>query len=220
MASSTSAYQAPKYDEKKYRKGLDVSYYDKATEAYKQQKEIERQNQLIDAAATKNSALKQAYIQRMQNQRKLNDDLAMSGIRGGATETSNLRLNNQYGQARASANTDFSNSVKSINQSIDQNIADYQSDMDSRKEEYLQNMAQARWQAEREDYTNEVSRQTQYWSNYYVNYYSGKSKKACKNAVDNLQKKLRKEKNPLKQIKLQQAIAGAQARLGVIATSK
>lgn len=215
-----TALQAPDYDEKKYRKGIDTSYYDNAIKTYTNQANTDRATQLGEAQKTQQTNLKNAYINRMQNEQKMNQNLAMSGIRGGMTETANLNLMNQYGQARASANTDYANSVNQINQTFDQNIRDYTNDMNSRAEEYRQNLAQARWQAEREDKTNEVARQTEYWSNYYTNYYSGYSKKDAKKAVKTLEKQLSKTTDPIARIKVEQAIAGAKARLGVIATSK
>ena len=100
-------YVAPQYDEKKYRQGIDTSFYNNAINNYKAQAEQQRATQIGEAQKTQQSALKQAYIQRAQNQQKLNENLARAGIRGGATESANLNLANQYGQARASANTDY-----------------------------------------------------------------------------------------------------------------
>lgn len=205
------------YDENKYRQGIDTSFYTNAVNQYAQEQEANRARQIGEAQKTQQTNLKQAYINRLQNEQKLNKNLAMSGIRGGMTETANLNLANQYGQARAAANTDYANSVNQINQTIDQNVRDYRSDMDSRAEEYRQNLAQARWQAEREDNANEVARQTEYWSNYYTNVYSGFSKADAKKAVKNLEAQLAKTSDPMARIQIEQAIAAARGRLGVIA---
>lgn len=205
------------YDENKYRQGINTSFYDNAVNQYKQQQEANRSTQIKEAGATRDAALKQAYVQNMQNKMALNQNLAQSGIRGGATETSNLRLANQYGAQRSAANTDYSNSVKSINQAIDQNISDYQADMMSRAEEYRQNLAQARWQAEREDATNEQNRLTDYWSNFYQNYYSGYSKADAKKALKTAEANLKKATSEAERIRIQQQIAGIQARRGIIA---
>lgn len=205
------------YDENKYRQGINTSFYDNAVNQYKQQQEANRSTQIKEAGATRDAALKQAYVQNMQNKMALNQNLAQSGIRGGATETSNLRLANQYGAQRSAANTDYSNSVKSINQAIDQNISDYQADMMSRAEEYRQNLAQARWQAEREDATNEQNRLTDYWSNFYQNYYSGYSKADAKKALKSAEAALKKATSEAERIRIQQQIAGIQARRGIIA---
>ena len=205
------------YDENKYRKGIDTSFYNNAVNTYKQQQETNRQQQISDAGQTRDAALRQAYINKMQSQQNLNKNLTQQGIRGGATETSNLRLATAYGNQRAAANSDYANSVTSINRGIDQNIADYTSDMQSRAEEYRQNLAQARWQAEREDATNEQNRLTDYWSNFYQNYYSGYSKKDAKKALKTAEANLAKATSEAERIRIQQQIAGIQARRGVIA---
>ena len=205
------------YDENKYRKGIDTSFYNNAVNTYKQQQETNRQQQISDAGQTRDAALRQAYINKMQSQQNLNKNLTQQGIRGGATETSNLRLATAYGNQRAAANSDYANSVTSINRGIDQNIADYTSDMQSRAEEYRQNLAQARWQAEREDATNEQNRLTDYWSNFYQNYYSGYSKKDAKKALKKAEANLAKATSEAERIRIQQQIAGIQARRGVIA---
>lgn len=205
------------YDENKYRNGINTSYYDDAINTYKKQQEQNRQQQISDAAATRDTALRQAYVNRMQSQMALNKNLAQAGIRGGATETSNLRLATNYGNQRAAANSDYANSVTSINRGIDQNIADYTSDMNSRAEEYRQNLSQAKWQAEREDATNEQNRLTDYWSNYYQNYYSGYSKSDAKKALKTAEAALKNATTEAERIRIQQQIAGIQARRGVIA---
>ena len=210
-------YTAPEYDEKKYRQGIDTSYYDNAKTEFNDQTEQSRATQLGEAQKTQQSALKQAYINRIQDQQKLNRNLAMSGIRGGATETSNLKLANQYGQARANANANYTNSVNTINQNIDQSKFENMQNVNSQAEQYRQNLAQAKWQADREDSANETQRQTEYWSNYYTNFYSGYSKKDANKAVKNLSAQLDKTTDPMTSIQLQQAISGAKARLGVLA---
>ena len=149
-------YQAVDYSDK-YRNGIDTSFFTNAIDTYTQQANKERTQQIGDAQKNRQAALKQAYVTRLQNEQNLNQNLAQAGIRGGATETANLRLANQYGQSRQSANSDYTNSVNSINQNVDRNIMDYTSDMKSRAEEYIQNQANARWQAAREDAQNKYN---------------------------------------------------------------
>jgi hypothetical protein len=210
-------YVAPQYDEKKYRQGIDTSFYNNAINNYKAQAEQQRATQLGEAQKTQQSALKQAYINRLQNQQKLNQNLAQAGIRGGATETANLNLANQYGQARAAANSDYTNSVNQINQSTDRNIFDYRMDMDSRAEEYRQNQANARWQADREDSLNQYNAAQEYWNNYYLDYYSGASKKTVQKALKTAQAEYKKAKTDAERSRILQQIRGIQNRLGVIA---
>ena len=218
MAAPT--YTAPKYDEKKYRKGISTKFYTDAIKAYTKQANTQRATQLGDAKKARDAALKQAYITRVQSGQALNSTLAEAGIRGGATETANLGIANQYGTAVGAANSDYSNSVNSINESINQNIADYTSDMKSRAEEYVQNVAQARWQAAREDSLNAYNSKNEYWNNYYLDKYSGYSKKALKKAEKTIQKKLKKAKTQAEKIRWQQALRGIGNRRGVLANKK
>lgn len=210
-------YVAPEYDEKKYRQGIDTSFYNNAINNYKAQAEKQRATELGEAQKNQQSALKQAYIQRAQNQQRLNQNLAQAGIRGGMTETANLNLANQYGQARQAANADYTNSVNQINQNIDRNIFDYQSDMESRAEEYRQNQANARWQAAREDSLNQWNSTQEYWNNYYMDFYSGYSKKDAKKAYKTAEANYKKATSEAEKQRILQQIRGIKNRLGVIA---
>ena len=211
-------YVAPQYDDS-YRKRIEGQVgkaYDAQKTAYNEQAEKDRALQLGEAQKTQQSALKQAYIQRLQNQQKLNKNLAMSGIRGGATESSNLNLMNQYGQARASANSDYSNSVNQINQSVDRNKFEYGLDIDSRKEEAIQNQANAMWQAAREDSLNMWNSTQDYWNNYYMDFYSGYNKKDAKKAYKTAEANLKKATSDAEKQRILQQIRGIKNRLGVL----
>ena len=212
-----ATYTAPKYDEDKYRQGIDTSFYQNAIDKYKTQAEQQRATQLGEAQKTQQSALKQAYITKLQNEKRVNQNLARAGIRGGMTETANANIMNQYGQARAAANTDYANSVNQINQAIDRNIFDYQSDMESRAEERRQTVADARWAAEREDSLNEYNSAAEYWNNYYMDFYSGYSKKDAQAAIKKVEKKLKNAKTAAEQMRYQQQMRAIRNRLGVIA---
>lgn len=213
-------YVAPAYNENKYRKGISTKFYNNAIKSYTKQANAQRATQLNDAKKARDAALKQAYITRVQSGQALNSTLAEAGIRGGATETANLGIANQYGAAVGAANSDYANSVNSINQSINQNIADYTSDMKSRAEEYVQNVAQARWQAAREDSLNSYNSKNEYWNNYYLDKYSGYSKDALKKAQKTIEKKAKKAKTQGAKIRWQQALRGIGHRKGVIANTK
>lgn len=235
-------YSTPEYNEKKYSKGVDTSFYKNAINSYTAQANKERQTQIGEARKNQTAALKQAYVNRLQNQRNLNLNLAQSGIRGGATESSNIKLANTYGQAVSAANADYANSVNSINQSIDRNIFDYTADMNARAEEYRQNQANARWQAAREDALNRYNAQredrqnqynaqrendlneynsaVEYWSNYYTDRYSYYSEKDAKNALKAAQKAYASAKTDRDKLIQLQKIRGITNRLGVIKSSK
>lgn len=215
-------YVAPKYDENKYRKDLEKSsgakFYDTAISTYAKGARQDANAQIAEAAKTQQSALKQAYINRVQNTNAVNDRLQQAGIRGGMTETANLNIANQYGQARAAANSDYANSVNQINLATNQNIRDYTADMKSRREEFIQNQANARWQADREDSLNQYNSAVEYWNNYYLDLYSGKSKKQAKKLYKEADAKLKSGNlTQAERIRWEQAKRGAGNRLGVIA---
>lgn len=215
-------YTAPKYDDS-YRKLAEKQLggtYDAQKKAYNAQAEKDRATQLGEAQKTQQGALKQAYINRLQNQQKLNQNLAMSGIRGGMTETSNLNLMNQYGQARAAANADYANSVNQINQSVDRNKFEYGLDLDSRKAQAIQDQANAMWQAAREDSLNQYNAQNEFWNNYYADYYSGANKKTAKKALKAAQTAYKNAKTDAERMRILQQIRGITNRQGVIANSK
>ena len=71
-----TTYKSPDYDDKKYRSGVSTDYYTQAVDAYRKQQEQNRATQLAAAQKTQQSALKQAYITRLQNQQKLQQSLA------------------------------------------------------------------------------------------------------------------------------------------------
>lgn len=151
-------YQSDPYNNVKwsntYLDRADTSYYDRAKRAYTDQAEKERASQTDAARKNQDAALKQAYMQRLQNDRSMQEQLTNAGIRGGASESAMMNIANQYGQARNAANTDYANSVNSINQAIDRNIFDYAMNSDAAAQQYRENMAQMLWNADREDYGN------------------------------------------------------------------
>ena len=107
------------YDENKYSTGIDTSYYQNALNEYKAQANKERADQIEAAGKTQLNEQQQAYRQYMQNQNALRNSLAEQGIRGGVSETSNLKLQNQYGNARGEAAARYSSSVRDINRTTD-----------------------------------------------------------------------------------------------------
>ena len=145
------------------------------------------QQQIGEAQKTQQSALKQAYINRLQNQQKLNQNLAMSGIRGGMTETANLNLANQYGQARAAANADYSNSVLGINNATEENKFNNMMQTESARRQYVENREAEDRANAREDQMIAYERRTANLTAQYSKYYS----------VDKLQERLKKTTDPL-----------------------
>lgn len=116
----------------------DTSAYDRLIEEYTKSVRADQAAQTQRAQNEANNQLRNAYVQRVQNQRQLNDRLAMAGIRGGATETSNLRLQNQYGQQVGQINTNLGNTINDINRTANQNILAYNQEMGVKKQQYVE----------------------------------------------------------------------------------
>ena len=117
----------------------DTSYYDKQIKKYNTYADTVAQQQIGDAQKNAQSQLRQAYVQRMQNQQALEQNLAQAGIRGGMTESANLRLANMYGAQRGQINSDLSNSIQSINRSAEENKFNNQMSTESARQQYIEN---------------------------------------------------------------------------------
>ena len=118
-----------------------TTYYDKAISDYTTQANNNAASQKQSVEADKRSQLKQSYVQRMQNQKTLNKNLASQGIRGGASETSNLNLATSYENNRNSINSAAQKSVADINKQTQDNIFNYTQQTNAAKQEYLENRA-------------------------------------------------------------------------------
>lgn len=70
-----------------------------------------------------NKSLQQAYINYMMNKRNLAQNLAASGISGGATESSLANMYNNYGNSRNSINTTLAQNLKDLQNTYENNIA-------------------------------------------------------------------------------------------------
>ena len=122
-------------------KKYDTSYYDKAMKNYATQAQNIANQQTQDANANADAQLRQAYISNMQQQRNLQNSLATAGIRGGATESANLNLANQYANSRGTINSDRANTIKGINSDLQSNIFNYNQAVEENRQQYLQQRA-------------------------------------------------------------------------------
>lgn len=166
----------------------DTSYYDDQIKKYNEYADKVAGQNIAEAQKTQQSALRQAYINRLQSQNKLNQNLAMSGIRGGMTETANLNLANQYGQARQAANANYTNSVNSINQSTEENKFNNMMNTESARRQYLENREAEDRANAREDEQINYERRTANYTAQYSKYFSEKElKKALAKATDPLE---------------------------------
>lgn len=70
-----------------------------------------------------NKSLQQAYINYMMNKRNLAQNLAASGISGGATESSLANMYNNYGNSRNSINTTLAQNLRDLQNTYQNNVA-------------------------------------------------------------------------------------------------
>lgn len=146
---------------------FDANYYQNAIDDYNKKVASDLAQQTQQAEATRQSNLQQSYIQRMQNQNALNNNLAQQGIRGGMSETANLNLMNTYNANRNTINSDYATQVTNLQTNANDNKFNYEQQMKTAQAEYLQNK-----QAEEQQLMND------YYNSRFAKYYSIKELKA------------------------------------------
>ena len=158
---------------KRYMKGADknTAAYDNMSQNYAASVDSNTAAQIADATKSAQGQLRQAYVTRMQDQRNLADNMTRAGIRGGATETANLRLATNYANTRSGIQGQLSNSINEINRTANQNKLAYQQEMDAKKQQYIENRQSEARQAAREDSqqkrTQDIERYTAWASKYF-----------------------------------------------------
>lgn len=70
------------------------------------------------------SSLKQAYINKMMNERNLGQQMSAMGLNGGATETTLARMLNNYGNARNDINTTANRNLSSLEGNYNDNLSE------------------------------------------------------------------------------------------------
>ena len=169
----------------------DTSAYDELIKKYNANVNADVAQQTNTAQANATNQLRQAYINNIQNQKQVAQNLATAGIRGGATESANVKLATAYGNNRASINSDLAGQLSSINQTAMQNKNAYALETDSARRQYIENrQAEDRANA-REDEQIKYQRNTDKFTAKYSKYYSEKElKKALKKAKTSLEKQI------------------------------
>lgn len=77
-------------------------------------------------AAEAEKALQEAYINRMMNERSLQQQLNAQGLNGGATESTIASMLNNYGNSRNNINTAYGNNLAQLEQAYLNNLAQAQ----------------------------------------------------------------------------------------------
>ena len=150
----------------------DTSYYDKAKEDYKKQAEDAAAKRKTDTESDYTARLKAAYIARQQNQQKLNDNLALAGIRGGTTETSNLKLATNYTGTVNSLNSERANALNNIDTETQQNILANDQSVNTAQQQYTENRESEDRANTREDALRTEQQNREDWNNYYSSQYA------------------------------------------------
>lgn len=152
--------------------------YKKLADAYNAQAkadvanmETRRDTDLTKSNAGYDQTAKQNYINYMQAQKKLPSQLNAMGIRGGASESSLIRLGTNYGSNVASNEAARQSAADSIRQAYAQQIADYNKDLNER-------LAQAQATAEQNQINwerEQLEKDLQYFSSAIEGLYNSKS---------------------------------------------
>lgn len=99
-------------------------------EAAKAQKAVYDQNVAKVNDAT-DKALREAYINKMQTQRTMGQQMAAQGLNGGYSETTAAGLQNNYGNARNALETERGNQLNDLNITLQNNLAAARNILDS-----------------------------------------------------------------------------------------
>ena len=167
----------------------DTSYYDNAISQYDAYAEEQAKKKKQEAQTTRDTALRQAYISRLQDQNKIENNLAKAGIRGGATETANLGLATNYGNSRASTNAAYSNAIGTIDSDTEANKLSNKQTVESQRNEYLQNREAEDRANAREDAQNAKNERINYFTAVYSRYNKAKDLKAALKKATTLEEK-------------------------------
>ena len=165
--------------------------YDDLIKRYNKQVDADTAQQIRTARSDADSKLRQAYVQNVQNQRALNHNLAQRGIRGGATQSAQLNLMNQYGANRNAINSDLSNTINAANQNAQSNKNAYALETESARSQYLENREAEDRANAREDAQINYDRQTQMLTAQYSTMYDKKKlQKALESATSDLERQI------------------------------
>ena len=116
----------------------DTSRYDALYTDFEKKQREDAAKQKTRTEQQFNDELRQAYISRMQEQRSLNENMSNAGIRGGATETANLKLGVNYQNARNDLNKQKTQALQDIEDNANSNIFNYKQTNDAAKISYLE----------------------------------------------------------------------------------
>lgn len=118
-----SAYERALAEQRRARQRA----YDAAVSA--QRAEYDANVNKVNSQADK--ALREAYINKMQTQRTMGQQMAAQGLNGGYSETTAAGLQNNYGNARNALETERGNQLNDLNITLQNNLAAARNILDS-----------------------------------------------------------------------------------------
>lgn len=141
-ANSKTPYIDMYNDYKKEQQGI--------RDAFRKQIEADRSSAETSSNAEYNNAARQNYINYMQARKRLPSELNALGIRGGASESSALRLGTNYGSNVASNEASRNTALANIRQQYEDKLAQYDEEWDNKLQQaYLTAIEnQLKWEQE------------------------------------------------------------------------
>ena len=167
----------------------DTSFYTNQYNEYANKQDENAKKKAEQSDKAYEAKMREAYVTRMQNQKSLNENLAASGIRGGASETANLNLATNYQNTRNSLNSEKAQASADIYSEAEANKFAYKQTTDAAAHSYVeQREAEDRQLAQNEE-AQKRENNINFWTSKYSTYYSTTSlNNAYKNA-DTLEEK-------------------------------
>lgn len=141
-ANSKTPYIDMYNDYKKEQQGI--------RDAFRKQLETDRGSAETSSNAEYDNAARQNYINYMQARKRLPSELNALGIRGGASESSALRLGTNYGSNVASNEASRNSALANIRQQYEDKLAQYDEEWDNKLQQaYLTAIEnQLKWEQE------------------------------------------------------------------------
>lgn len=167
----------------------DTTRYDNLYKEFEKKQLADAERQKTQTAQDYNKQLKEAYINRMQNQKMLNDNLTMAGIRGGATETSNLKLATNYQNTRNDLNQQKTRAMQDIDTNAQSNLFNYKQTNDAAKLSYIEQREAEDRQIAQANKEKAEAAQSDLWAAQYGSYYDIPSLNSAYNAAKTAEEK-------------------------------
>lgn len=112
--------------------------YDKLYEEYAAKVNADKEKAKKRTEEDYNEKMKQLYVSNMQDRKALNENLTRSGIRGGATETANIKLSTNYQNNRNDMQKEKARALEDVETQANDNLFNYKQTTDASKLSYIE----------------------------------------------------------------------------------